>query len=91
MAFNHEYPGQLSQSLYELRKSNHLCDVVVHVGGRAFHAHRAVLAACSSYYLAMFTSGFKESTQSEITIDGDAEIFEVRQKKKSYVALKGEI
>ncbi|XP_072014301.1 kelch-like protein 12 [Amphiura filiformis] len=60
----------------DLRKQNKLCDVTINVGGRAFHAHKNVLAVRSCYFLAMFTSGFKESTQNEINIDGKAEIFE---------------
>ena len=66
------------QKLKEQREENHqLCDVVIHVGGEAFHAHKAVLAATSSYFMAMFTSGFKESTEKEIQLQGDAEIFKV--------------
>ncbi|XP_072013099.1 kelch-like protein 12 [Amphiura filiformis] len=66
----------LVKGLCDLRKQNQLCDVTINVGGRVFHAHKNVLAARSCYFLAMFTSGFKESTQNEISIDGKAEIFE---------------
>ncbi|XP_072013100.1 kelch-like protein 38 [Amphiura filiformis] len=70
------YSMELVKGLCDLRKQNKLCDVTIYVGGRAFHAHKNVLAARSCYFLAMFTSGFKESTQNEISIDGKAEIFE---------------
>ena len=42
--------------LDELRRSQHLCDIVIRVGGSEFHAHRVVLAATSPYFQAMFTS-----------------------------------
>lgn len=72
------YPKSVMQRLKEQREENHqLCDVVIHVGGEAFHAHKAVLAAKSSYFMAMFTSGFKESTEKEIQLEGDADIFKV--------------
>ncbi|XP_072041306.1 kelch-like protein 28 [Amphiura filiformis] len=76
-AMNHSYPGQLSQALNDLREENQLCDIIINVGGRAFNAHKAVLAASSSYYKAMFTSGFKESTEKEINIEGNPGIFKV--------------
>ena len=53
--------------LNDLRKQNQLCDVVINVGGQEFPVHKAVLAARSSYFIAMFTSSFKESTQAGIT------------------------
>ena len=68
----------LGIALNELRVQNQLCDVVINVGGRAFPAHKAVLAVRSSYFVAMFTSGFKESTQDDINItDGAADVFEI--------------
>ena len=75
MAFSHIY--ELSQALNNLRKQSQLCDITINISGRSFQAHKNVLAACSSYFMAMFTSGFKESSQSEISIDEDPEVFEV--------------
>ena len=53
------YPGNFLKSFNDMRKQEQLCDVSINVGGRAFPAHKTVLAACSSYFLVMFTSGFK--------------------------------
>ncbi|EMP37571.1 Kelch-like protein 12 [Chelonia mydas] len=39
-----------------LRRSGTLCDVTLRVQRQAFAAHRIVLAACSDYFCAMFTS-----------------------------------
>ena len=50
---------KLVDALNELRTQKKLCDIVIKVDGRAFHAHRAVLAARSEYFMAMLTSGFK--------------------------------
>ncbi|XP_057706035.1 zinc finger and BTB domain-containing protein 5-like isoform X2 [Corythoichthys intestinalis] len=33
-----------------------MCDCVVEVGGRKFHAHRSILAACSSHFKALLSS-----------------------------------
>ena len=77
MASSYGYPGKLSQALNKLRKQNQLCDITINISGRSFKAHKNVLAACSSYFMAMFTSGFKESSESEISIDGDPDVFEV--------------
>lgn len=43
-------------SMNALRKSNTLCDVTLRVEQKDFPAHRIVLAACSDYFCAMFTS-----------------------------------
>lgn len=44
-----------------LRKSNTLCDITLRVDNTDFPAHRIVLAACSDYFCAMFTSEVKVS------------------------------
>ena len=74
---NDEYSGELLEGLNSLREQNQLCDVIINVGGREFPAHKAVLAAKSSYFTTMFTSGFQESIQREIKIDGNPEAFDM--------------
>ncbi|KAK3100035.1 hypothetical protein FSP39_013760 [Pinctada imbricata] len=56
--------------LNEQRKSNTLCDVVICVEDQEFPCHRNILAACSPYFLAMFTGDMKESKEREVKIDG---------------------
>ncbi|XP_072051899.1 kelch-like protein 12 [Amphiura filiformis] len=73
-----KYTSKLAGALNDLCvKQNQLCDIIINVGGKAFHAHKNVLAARNEYFQAMFTSGFREATESEVNIDGKAEIFEV--------------
>lgn len=43
-------------AMNSLRKSNTLCDITLRVESTDFPAHRIVLAACSDYFCAMFTS-----------------------------------
>lgn len=43
-------------TMNSLRKSQTLCDVTLRVNMKDFPAHRIVLAACSDYFCAMFTS-----------------------------------
>ncbi|OQV16556.1 Kelch-like protein 20 [Hypsibius exemplaris] len=54
--------------LCELRRNNELCDVSILVGERQIFAHRAVLAACSPYFRAMFTGALDESRQTDVTL-----------------------
>lgn len=54
---------------------NQLTDVTLIAGNRQIPAHRLVLSAGSEYFSAMFTSNLRESTQSEVImqgVDGDA-------------------
>lgn len=45
-----------------------LCDVVIVVGGQKFPAHRAVLAAVSRVFKAMFTTCMKEKNAKEVVL-----------------------
>ena len=56
------------QKVNQLRCHKKLCDVVLRVGEQEIHTHRAILAACSSYFLAMFTNEMRESEQDTIEI-----------------------
>lgn len=47
-------------AMNSLRKSNTLCDITLRVESTDFPAHRIVLAACSDYFCAMFTSEVTE-------------------------------
>ena len=51
---------------HEMRTLDELCDVTLNVNGREIRAHRVVLAACSSYFRAMLTTGFLESNLGTI-------------------------
>ena len=50
--------------LNEMRKAGTLTDVVVKPAEHAgFQAHRCVLAACSDYMAALFTSGMRDAVR----------------------------
>ncbi|CAB1329921.1 unnamed protein product [Coregonus sp. 'balchen'] len=53
-----------------LRKNNTLCDITLRVENTDFPAHRIVLAACSDYFCAMFTSELSEKGKSFVDIQG---------------------
>lgn len=52
----------------EMHSRQTLCDVALLVQGQTIHAHRLVLAACSPYFNAMFTSNLKECQEETITL-----------------------
>ena len=58
-----------NNSLFILYRKNYLCDVVLLTSDqqKEFPAHKAVLASCSPYFYAMFTS-FEESHQNRIVL-----------------------
>ncbi|KAJ3613749.1 hypothetical protein NHX12_019995, partial [Muraenolepis orangiensis] len=56
----------------EFRRHGTLCDLVLHVTQKDrtvdFKVHKLVLASCSPYFRAMFSSSFKEGRASEVTL-----------------------
>uniref|UniRef100_A0AAX7T3T5 BTB domain-containing protein n=1 Tax=Astatotilapia calliptera TaxID=8154 RepID=A0AAX7T3T5_ASTCA len=60
------------KAMDEFRQNELLCDLVLHVTYKErtvdFKVHKVVLASCSSYFRAMFTSSFKECHASEVTL-----------------------
>ncbi|KAL1443042.1 hypothetical protein MTO96_000932 [Rhipicephalus appendiculatus] len=64
-------PDVAQESFRRLRQffdDGQLCDVQLHVGSRSWRCHRLVLACCSPYFHAMFTTPLAESQQQEVTI-----------------------
>ncbi|ETN63611.1 ring canal kelch protein [Anopheles darlingi] len=57
------------EAMNMMREQNLLCDVVLVAEGIEIPAHKMVLASCSPYFYAMFT-GFEESRQDRITLQG---------------------
>ncbi|XP_034037897.1 zinc finger and BTB domain-containing protein 5-like [Thalassophryne amazonica] len=55
-----DFPGHFQHIFQQLnyqRLHAQLCDCVVTVGDRSFQAHRSILAACSSHFRALLSSG----------------------------------
>uniref|UniRef100_A0A3Q2Y7A1 Zinc finger and BTB domain containing 5 n=1 Tax=Hippocampus comes TaxID=109280 RepID=A0A3Q2Y7A1_HIPCM len=54
-----DFPGHFQHIFQQLnlqRLHGQMCDCIVEVGGHKFHAHRAILAACSSHFKALNSS-----------------------------------
>lgn len=64
----HLHSEHLLLGLNELRQSNQLCDVVLRTGDVKIQAHKVVLASCSPYFRAMFTSNLSEKEKTEIEL-----------------------
>ncbi|XP_039372439.1 kelch-like protein 10 isoform X2 [Mauremys reevesii] len=54
----------------ELRLEGKLCDVVIKVNGLEFNAHKNILCSCSSYFRALFTSGWNNTEKRVYNIPG---------------------
>ncbi|XP_032386215.1 kelch-like protein 6 [Etheostoma spectabile] len=63
-------PMELQRGMETLRVNKELTDVVLCVQGHDFLCHRAILAAASQYFRAMFCSGLKESNEERVKING---------------------
>ncbi len=56
--------------LSDLRDEGLLCDIKLEAEGKVLSAHRAVLAAVSPYFKALFTGGFKENAEDTVELKG---------------------
>ncbi|KAK5920910.1 hypothetical protein CgunFtcFv8_024661 [Champsocephalus gunnari] len=63
-------PVELQRGMETLRVNRELTDVVLRVQGHDFPSHRAILAAASHYFRAMFCNGLKESHEEFVEIKG---------------------
>ena len=64
----HKHALDMLALMHAMHQRRELCDVVLEVQGRRIPAHRLVLAACSPYFNAMFTSKLKECHEDVVTI-----------------------
>lgn len=75
--FLQDYSKQAFGLLEEFRVNSELCDVVLCIDKKQIPAHRAVLAASSPYFRAMFSGKMMESFQKEVFLfDLDASAVE---------------
>lgn len=73
-----ETKKNLENDISNLLQTGLLSDVTFDVAGKRFKVHRNILSARCEYFKAMFTSGLKESTDSEIEIqDIEPHVFEI--------------
>ncbi|XP_063708543.1 kelch-like protein 12 [Culicoides brevitarsis] len=65
-SFNHT--NTILKGLNDLRLKGCLFDITLKVEDKSFKAHKAVLAACSDYFRAMFIDCMKEANQNEVSL-----------------------
>lgn len=66
---------RLSEDLSQLFESQKFSDVILTVGGKEFYAHKAILAARSPVFAAMFEHEMEEKKQNRVDItDMDHEV-----------------
>ncbi|KAM9850585.1 kelch-like protein 6 [Aulostomus maculatus] len=63
-------PVELQKGMETLRVNRELTDVILSVEGHDFPCHRAILAAASQYFRAMFCSGLRESYEERVEMKG---------------------
>lgn len=65
-------PGNMERifsSMDALRKDKVLCDVLLCAEGEEFPCHKVVLASCSPYFKAMFTTAMAEKEQHRVPVN----------------------
>ncbi|NWS40384.1 BTBD8 protein, partial [Probosciger aterrimus] len=75
-----ETASVLGEDLMMLYKKCCCSDINICIEGKEFQAHRAILCARSSYFAAMLSGSWAESSQERITLQGE-EVFFHQQKE----------
>ncbi|XP_069863748.1 BTB/POZ domain-containing protein 8 isoform X2 [Dipodomys merriami] len=65
-----EPASELGEDLLKLYVKHYCPDIDIYVDGKRFKAHRAILSARSSYFAAMLSGCWAESSQEYITLQG---------------------
>ena len=69
-SWREEYFQTLSSGLERLLQDEKHTDVVINIDDRSFKAHKAILAAMSHYFDAMFSSGMRETVTGVVHMEG---------------------
>lgn len=73
----YKHSAELLHLINEMRRDRQLCDVTLKVGTKEIPTHRAVLAASSPYFRAMFTTDMAEANQDTVTMkDVDPDVLD---------------
>ena len=65
------WSSQACNVLYDLRRNSQLCDAILTTDDKVeFHVHRAILAASSKYFRALFTNGMDDTHNKPVLISG---------------------
>ncbi|XP_059175108.1 kelch-like protein 41b [Physella acuta] len=69
--------SSIVQCLGNLQEDKLFLDFTVVVGETSFRCHRLVLAACSEFFQALFSSGLREATENSVVLqDVSSEVFQ---------------
>ncbi|XP_045474704.1 actin-binding protein IPP [Harmonia axyridis] len=76
--FQQTYICKILDNLNAMRTNGKCCDLEIIAGNKSFKVHRAILAASSPYFQAMFTGELAEKNKDSIELHGvPADIFEI--------------
>uniref|UniRef100_A0A9L0REJ0 BTB/POZ domain-containing protein 8 n=1 Tax=Equus caballus TaxID=9796 RepID=A0A9L0REJ0_HORSE len=68
--YNLDPASELGEDLLKLYLKHRCPDIDIFVDGKSFKAHRAILSARSSYFAAMLSGCWAESSQEHVTLQG---------------------
>ncbi|XP_006823842.1 uncharacterized protein LOC102809074 [Saccoglossus kowalevskii] len=69
--YDHHHNNKILHTLHEFRPTSQFADVILKSGHEILPCHRALLSACSDYFLSMFTEKKRSDTVAITEIKGD--------------------
>nr|XP_056700722.1 BTB/POZ domain-containing protein 8 [Euleptes europaea] len=72
--FKAETASDLGKELLMLYEKSWFSDITIWIDGKPFQGHRAILCARSSYFSAMLSGSWAESSQEHITLQGISQV-----------------
>ena len=59
---------EMSTLLNGFRADDSFCDVTIRLGERTYRAHKVILASTSRLFRTMFTAGYRETAEPEVSV-----------------------